>query len=71
MLAVAYFRDGRQAEAMEMLEKAYQEALQSSATPEMIKQIVDGGRNAAAVMGDSAAKEKWDSRSVAPTKSQP
>jgi tetratricopeptide (TPR) repeat protein len=62
LLAVAYFRDGRQAEAMEMLEKAYQESLQSSATPEMIQQIIESGRAASAILGDAAAKAKWDAR---------
>jgi len=71
MLVVAYFRQGRQTEAMEVLEKAYQEALQSSAKPEMIQQIVESGRKPAAVLGDSAAKEKWDKRTVAAGRSQP
>jgi tetratricopeptide (TPR) repeat protein len=66
LLAVAYFRDGRQAEAMEILEKAYQEAIQSSATPDMIQQIINSGRMASAALGDSAAKAKWDART--PTK---
>jgi hypothetical protein len=57
MLVVAYFRQGRQTEAMEVLEKAYQEALQSSAKPEMIQQIVESGRKPTAVIGDSAARK--------------
>jgi len=65
-LAAAYFRDERQSEAMEMLEKAYQEALQSNASPKMIQQIVGNGREASALAGDSAAKAKWDARTTAP-----
>jgi hypothetical protein len=34
------FRDDRQQEAMNMLEKACQEAIQSSATPGLIQQII-------------------------------
>jgi tetratricopeptide (TPR) repeat protein len=71
LLAVAYFRDGRETEAMGMLEKAYQEALQSSATPEMLQQIIESGRTAAAMIGDSSAKQKWDERNVPIGKSPP
>lgn len=71
LLASAYFWDRRQAEAMEMLERAYQEALESSATPEMIRQIIDNGRTAAGLIGDEAAKAKWDGRSVPAAKSVP
>lgn len=65
-LAVAYFRDDRQPEAMEMLEQAYQEALQSSATPKQIQAIIDGGRAASATLGDTEAMKKWDSRKSPP-----
>jgi tetratricopeptide (TPR) repeat protein len=71
LLAVAYFRDGRQADAMEMLEKAYQEATKSSATPEMIQQIVQSGRTASEIMQDGTAKAKWDARAETPSKKQP
>jgi len=71
LLGAAYFRDSRQAEAMEMIEKAYEEAIQSSATPEMIQQIVENGRAAAKLMGDAAAQEKWDARTAHQEKSQP
>lgn len=71
LLAAAYFRDGRQTEAMETLEKAYLEAIESSATPAMIQQIIESGRAAAKQLGDSAAKEKWDARTAPQAKSQP
>ena len=71
LLATAYFWDGRKTEAMETLEKAYQEALQSSATPEMIRQIIENGRTAARLMGDAAAQEKWGARTAPQPKSQP
>jgi tetratricopeptide (TPR) repeat protein len=58
LLGAAYFRDGRQVEAMEMLEKGYQEAIQSSETPTGIQQIIESGQMAAAMIGDSAAKAK-------------
>jgi hypothetical protein len=66
LLAAAYFRAGRQNEALEMLEKAYQEAIQSSATPEMVQQIIESGRTASAALGDAASKAKWDARITAP-----
>lgn len=66
LLAAAYFRDGRQNEALETLEKAYQEAIQSSATPEMIQGIIDSGRIASAALGDATSKAKWDARTAAP-----
>jgi tetratricopeptide (TPR) repeat protein len=62
LLAVAYFRDDRQSEAMEILEQAYQEAIQSSATPKQIQTIIDSGRAASTALGDEGAKKKWDSR---------
>lgn len=66
LLAVAYFRDGRQNEAMDMMEKAYQEAIQSSARPEMIDQIIKSGRIVSSALGDAAIKAKWDARTSAP-----
>jgi hypothetical protein len=42
---------------LEVLEKAYQEALRSSAKEERIQQIVESGPKTT-VIGDSAAKEK-------------
>jgi tetratricopeptide (TPR) repeat protein len=71
LLAAAYFRDGRQAEAMEMLERAYEEAIKSSATPEMIKQIVQSGQTASEIMQDGTAKAKWGARAEAAAKNQP
>ena len=62
LLAVAYFRDGREAEAMESLEKAYQEAVQSSAGAEMIQQIIEAGRIVSDSLGDLAAQAKWNAR---------
>ena len=72
LLSSAYFWDGRKKEAMETLEQAYQEALQSSATPEMIRQIIENGRTAARLMGDAAAQEKWEGRTaLLPSSQQP
>jgi tetratricopeptide (TPR) repeat protein len=70
VLSSAYFWDGRRKEAMEMLEMAYQEALQSNAAPEMIRQIIENGRTAARLMGDAAAQEKWEARTGPQVKSQ-
>jgi hypothetical protein len=56
---------------MEMIEKAYQEAIQSSATPEMIQHIIESGRAAAKLMGDAAAQEQWGARTAPQEKSQP
>jgi tetratricopeptide (TPR) repeat protein len=71
LLGAAYFRDGRHADAMEMLEKAYREALESNATQGMIQQIIESGRAAAGQMGDVALKAKWDSRIAPASKGQP
>jgi hypothetical protein len=60
LLAAACFRDGRQTEAMGVLEKAYEEALQSNATAGMIQQIIESGRTTSGIIGDEAAKAKWD-----------
>jgi tetratricopeptide (TPR) repeat protein len=62
LLALAYFRDGRETEAMETLEKAYQEAVQSNASAEMIQQIIEAGRIISDSIGDAAAQVKWDAR---------
>ena len=62
LLAVAYFRDGRETEAMETLEKAYQEAVESSADAPMIQQIIEAGRVVSDSLGDAAAMEKWKAR---------
>jgi tetratricopeptide (TPR) repeat protein len=62
LLALAYFRDGRETEAMETLEKAYQEAVQSSASAEMIQQIIEAGRVVSDSIGDATAQAKWDAR---------
>jgi tetratricopeptide (TPR) repeat protein len=70
ILSSAYFWDGRRKEAMEMLEMAYQEALQSNATPEMTRQIIENGRTAARLMGDAEAQEKWEARTAPQMNSQ-
>ena len=70
LLGTAYFWDGRQTEAMDTLDKAYQEVIQSSATPEMIQQIIENGRAAASMIGDPIAKDKWDKRTAPAGKSQ-
>ncbi len=65
-LAAAYFQDGRTSDAMEMMEKAYQEAVQSNASSGMIQQIIEAGRAASASLGDAESKAKWDARTPAP-----
>lgn len=64
LLAAAYFRDGQQIKAIEILEKAYNEALDSDAKPSDIQQIIDAGRAVAAMVGDSTLQEKWNARTV-------
>jgi hypothetical protein len=64
LLAVAYFRDGRETEAMGTLEKAYQEAIQSSADAGTIQQIIEAGRVVSDSLGDAAAMEKWKARAT-------
>ena len=67
---MAYFRDGRQSEAIETLEKAYNEALDSNAKPADIQQIIDTGRVIAATVGDSTLQEKWNARTAPQKNSQ-
>jgi tetratricopeptide (TPR) repeat protein len=62
LLALAYFRDGRETEAMQTLEKAYQEAAESSADAPMIQQIIEAGRVVSDSLGDTTAQAKWDAR---------
>jgi tetratricopeptide (TPR) repeat protein len=66
LLALAYFRDGREAEAMQTLETAYQEAIESSASAEMIQEIIEAGRVVSDSLGDAAAMEKWKARTPPP-----
>ena len=66
LLAVAFFREGRETEAMETLEKAYQEAVQSNADAETIRQIIEAGRVVSDSLGDAAATEKWKARTSPP-----
>jgi tetratricopeptide (TPR) repeat protein len=70
-LAMAYFRDDRQREAMEMLDKAYDEAVHSNATAEMIQRIVESGQAAAKILGDETAEANWDARVAKPQKTAP
>lgn len=64
LLAAVYFREGRKADTMTMLEEAYQNVIQSNAKPERIQRIITDGRTAAMVIGDEAEIKKWDGRLV-------
>jgi len=65
LLAVARFKEGKQAEAMEILEKAYASAIENHVPAEDYRVVVETGIEAAKFMGDSAAQEKWEARSTA------
>lgn len=64
LLAGVYFRQGREADTMLMLEKAYQNVIQSNAKPDRIQRIITDGRTAATVIGDEGEKKKWGGRLV-------
>lgn len=65
LLAVARFKEGKQAEAMAILEKAYASAIENHVPAKDYRVVVETGIQAAKFMGDSAAQEKWEARNTA------
>lgn len=66
VLAVVYFREQRYAESLDLLERAYNQAIKFQASPTVVKQIVENGKAISMVSGDSAASATWLQRSVTP-----
>lgn len=63
-LAVVYFREGRYPEAVDLLERAYNQAIAFHAPVTLVNQIVDTGTAMAKAAGDSGASATWSGRSV-------
>jgi tetratricopeptide (TPR) repeat protein len=64
LLAVVYAREQRFSEALELLERAYNQAIKFHAPVSVLKQIVDNGRAVSTGTGSDTASAKWSQRSV-------
>jgi len=64
VLAVVYSREQRYSEALNLLERAYNQAIAFEAPVTVVKQIVDNGKAISTVTGDVAASATWLQRSV-------
>ena len=63
-LAVVYFREQRYAEALKLLERAYEQATKFHAPPKMVPEIVDTGLGISESAGEVKAMAVWFGRSV-------
>src|SRR5262249_4970795 len=59
ILAVDYFRQQRSGEALDLFERAYQQAVKFHASVAIVKQIVDNGKSVAKASGDTVAFATW------------
>ena len=64
VLAVVYSREQRYSEALNLLERAYNQAIAFEAPVTVVKQIVDNGKAISTATGDVAASATWLQRSV-------
>lgn len=64
VLAVVYSREQRYSEALNLLERAYNQAIAFEAPVTVVKQIVDNGKAISTATGDAAASATWLQRSV-------
>jgi tetratricopeptide (TPR) repeat protein len=64
LLAVVYFREKRNAEALRLLERAYSQATQFHAPAAIIKKIVDGGVAISIGSGDLSSGVTWSKRAL-------
>jgi len=64
VLAVVYFREQRYAESLNLLERAYNQAIAFQAPVTLVNQIVDNGKAIANTAGDDGAGVIWSKRSV-------
>jgi tetratricopeptide (TPR) repeat protein len=62
LFAVVYFREQRYTEALEILERAYNQGITFRAPLEVVEQIVDDGRAVSIAAGDVAAIAIWSKR---------
>jgi len=66
VLAIVYFREQRYAESLELLERAYNQAIKFNASATVVKQIVENGKAISKVAGDAGASAAWSQRPVPP-----
>lgn len=62
LFAVVYFREQRYAEALEILERAYNQGVTFRAPSEVVEQIADDGRAVSIAAGDADALAIWSKR---------
>jgi tetratricopeptide (TPR) repeat protein len=66
LVAVVYYREQRYDEALEMLERAYNQGLAFRAPADIVEQIANDGRAVSAATGDSDAIALWSKRVATP-----
>jgi len=66
VLAIVYFREQRYAESLELLERAYNQAIKFNGSATVVKQIVENGKAISKVAGNAGASAAWSQRSVPP-----
>jgi len=64
LLAVVYFREKRNAEALQLLERAYTQATQFHAPAPIVKKIVDVGLTVSVGSGDLSSGLTWSKRAL-------
>jgi tetratricopeptide (TPR) repeat protein len=62
LLAVVYFRENRSADALPLLERAYDQAIKYHAHTTIVKQIVQSGVGISTAIGDGAGLATWSQR---------
>jgi tetratricopeptide (TPR) repeat protein len=66
VLAIVYFREQRYAESLDLLERAYNQAIKFNASAAVVKQIVENGKAISKVAVDTGASATWSQRPVPP-----
>jgi tetratricopeptide (TPR) repeat protein len=66
LVAVVYFREQRYTEALEMLERAYNQGVTFGAPADIVEQIANDGRAVSTASGDLAAIALWSKRVASP-----
>ena len=66
LVAVVYYREQRYDEALEMLERAYNQGLAFRAPADIVEQIANDGRAVSTATGDSDAIALWSKRVASP-----
>jgi tetratricopeptide (TPR) repeat protein len=62
LLAIVYLREGRIQEALNTVEKAYNQVTKYNLAPRYLKEVTDIGKAIANAGGDSAAQKVWSQR---------